>query len=82
MLHLYSENFELVTVDTWLIKEAIDISILNRLSYWDSMVIAASEKAKAFQLFTEDLNHKQVIRGVEIIIHFPECFFKDILKQK
>ena len=29
-------------------KDVIDISILNRLSYWDSMVIAASEKAKAF----------------------------------
>lgn len=59
-------NFETVVVDEDLIEEAIDCSVLNRLSFWDSLVVVSAEKAHCHVLWTEDLNHGQVIRGVRI----------------
>lgn len=60
------EHMEVVQVDPQLIGEAIDVSILNRISFWDALVIAAAESAKCSILYSEDLNHGQIIRGVRI----------------
>ncbi len=65
ILHKF-ENIEIVVVDIALIKEAIDISILNKLSFWDALIIVAAESAKCENLYTEDLTHGQIIRGVKI----------------
>ena len=70
LVHLYSENLENVLIDTGLVKEAVDISVLNKLSYWDSLVVASAEKAKAAVLYTEDLQAGQIIRGVRIVDPF------------
>ena len=59
-------NYEVVIVDAVLIEEAVDCSILNQLSFWDALVVAAAEKARCDRILTEDLNHGQVIRGVRI----------------
>ena len=70
LIHLYSENFETILIDTGLVKEAVDISVLNKLSYWDSLVVATAEKAKVVILYTEDLHHEQIVRGVRIVNPF------------
>jgi predicted nucleic acid-binding protein len=57
---------EIVTVDTVLIKEAIDCSIINRISFWDALIVVSAEKARCEILWTEDLNAGQIIRGVRI----------------
>jgi predicted nucleic acid-binding protein len=49
-----------------LIKEAIDCSLINRLSFWDALIVVTAESAHCEILWTEDLNHGQVIRGVLI----------------
>jgi predicted nucleic acid-binding protein len=49
-----------------LIREAIDIQILNRLSFWDSLIISAAAGSKCSILFSEDLNHGQEIKGVRV----------------
>ena len=49
-----------------LIKDAIDCAIINRLSFWDALVVVAAESARCETLWTEDLNHGQIIRGVRI----------------
>ena len=64
------DKIETVVVDTDLIKEAVDTSILNRISFWDALVVAAAESAQCEILYTEDLNNGQVIRGVKIINPF------------
>ncbi len=66
ILHSF-EHFEVVTINSELIKTAIDCSILQKLSFWDSLIISAAESAKCSQLWTEDLNSGQIIRGIEII---------------
>ena len=48
------------------LREAIDCSIINRLSFWDALIVVSAESARCEILWTEDLNHGQVIRGVHI----------------
>jgi len=60
------ERFETVIITPFLIKEAIDCSITNRLSFWNAMIVVAAESAKCKLLWTEDLNHGQIIRSVRI----------------
>ena len=60
------ERFETVIITPVLIKEAIDCSITNRLSFWDALIVVAAESAKCKLLWTEDLNHGQIIRGVRV----------------
>ncbi len=59
-------RFEVVGITPDIINSAIDCSILNRLSYWDALIIAAAESAHCERLLTEDLNSGQVVRGVKI----------------
>jgi len=60
------ERFETVAVSPMLIKDAIDCAIINRLSFWDALIVVAAESARCETLWTEDLNHGQIIRGVRI----------------
>jgi predicted nucleic acid-binding protein len=59
-------RFETVIVAPAIIKEAIDCSIISRLSFWDALIVAAAESANCEKLWSEDLNDGQVIRGVRI----------------
>ena len=59
-------GLEVVLVDITLIRAAIDCSILNRISFWDALIVTAARKANCETLWTEDMNHGQVIQGVRI----------------
>lgn len=58
--------FEIVQVSPELVHEAIDCSVLNTLSFWDALILAAAASAGCSSVWTEDLNHGQVILGVEV----------------
>lgn len=60
------ENFEVTMIDPSLIKEAIDCHILNQISFWDALIVISAKSARCEKLWTEDLNHGQVISGVQI----------------
>ena len=64
------QSFEITTIDPVAIYRAIDISILNQISFWDALILAAAEKMNCGKLYTEDLNHGQTINGIEIIDPF------------
>ena len=59
-------GLELVTVTQAIIYDAIDCSILNRLSFWDGLILAAAASAKCDTLWSEDLNAGQTVRGVRV----------------
>jgi len=65
IIHNYS-NMEIVQTDLQLIESAIDISIISCISYWDSLIIAAADKALCECIFSEDLNPGQNYRGVVV----------------
>lgn len=58
--------FETVHVSPDLIQDAIDCAVLNTLSFWDALIIAAAASAGCARLFTEDLNAGQTVLGVAI----------------
>ena len=58
--------FDVVQISTPLIHEAIDCSILNQLSFWDSLILAAAASASCSTVLSEDLNSDQTILGVKI----------------
>ena len=59
-------KWDTVTNDGETILEAVDIQMGSGYSLWDSMIIASAVRGGAGLLYTEDLNHGQVIKGVEI----------------
>jgi predicted nucleic acid-binding protein len=58
--------FEVIQITPDLIQEAVDCSILNVLSFWDSLVLAAAAAADCSTLYTEDLNPGQFVLGVTV----------------
>lgn len=60
------QNLTLVTVTAQLIEAAIDCSRVHQLSFWDALIVISAESARCSELWTEDLNAGQAIRGVRI----------------
>ena len=58
--------FEIVQVSPALIQEAVDCSILNQVSFWDSLILAAAASAGCATVYSEDLNPGQAILGVKV----------------
>jgi predicted nucleic acid-binding protein len=65
-------NIEIVQTDLYLIEQAIDISVIFQLSFWDSLIIASAEKANCEFVFSEDLNCGQSYRGVIVTNPFKK----------
>ena len=59
-------QFEIVLIDPDTITHAIDISVVNQLSFWDALIVSSAIKANCTTVLTEDLNSGQVIGGVRI----------------
>jgi predicted nucleic acid-binding protein len=60
------ELLEVVTITQRHVHEATDCSILNSISFWDALLVAAAASARCDTLWTEDLNHGQTLLGVRI----------------
>ena len=58
--------FEIVQTSPDLIDEAIDGSILNTISFWDALILAAAASAGCSIVYSEDFNPGQTIMGVRV----------------
>ena len=71
------EHFEIVTISSEFIEEAIDNSIIHQLSFWDALIIVSAKQSACLELWTENLNDGQNISGVKIFdpfVHFENIF--------
>jgi len=59
-----------VLIDYPTIREAAQLSADRQLSFWDSLIVVAAKRCDAKRLYTEVLNHGQIIEGVEIVNPF------------
>ncbi len=57
---------QVVVADRAIIAEAIDLSIVTGYTLWDALIIQAAVVGKCERLFTEDLQHGQIVKGVRI----------------
>ena len=71
-LLLLFDDFEIVTINSLIIFDAIDLSVTHQLSFWDSLIICSALSSQCKVIYSEDLNHGQLIRGVEIINPFKQ----------
>lgn len=65
-------RFSVTDVSKVLLLRALEIKTDHQLSYWDSAIVAAAQALQCRFLYTEDLNHGQVIGGVEVVNPFRE----------
>jgi predicted nucleic acid-binding protein len=63
-------NFETVTVTHAIINEAVDVSVLNRISFWDSLIVASAASAACSVVLSEDLNSGQRFKGLVVVNPF------------
>jgi predicted nucleic acid-binding protein len=52
------------------VRSAIQLSSSKSLSFWDALVVVAAARSGAKRLYTEDLQHGQIILGVEVVNPF------------
>lgn len=62
----YFSTFNILSEDFGMVIQAIRLSQEYMLSFWDALIIEAALKGGADRLFTEDLQHGQVIEGLRI----------------
>ncbi len=53
-----------VLIDQEIILAAIDLGIIHQINFWDALIIKSAAVSGCRLLYTEDLNHGQVIEGV------------------
>lgn len=58
--------FDTVQVTPELIEEGINCSILNRISFWDGLIVASASIARCSEILSEDLADGQAIQGVRV----------------
>lgn len=58
--------FEVVAIDAQLIKDAIDVHVLHRISFWDSLILSAAKSGHCHTVLTEDLQDGAEVAGVRI----------------
>jgi predicted nucleic acid-binding protein len=57
-------------VDVGAIREAGLLMRTTAISFWDSLLVVSARRMGAEALYTEDLNHGQVIGGVRVVNPF------------
>ena len=53
-------------IDLALVNRAIDTHKLYRISYWDSLIVAAAERAECKKILSEDLSDGQAYHGIVV----------------
>ncbi len=46
---------------------AVSSASTNQMSFWDALIVVCAARLGATRLYTEDLNHGQVIGGVRVV---------------
>ena len=60
----------LVQIDSELIVSAIHRSRNNQLSFWDALIVQAAIEGHASTLYSEDMQHGQMLDGLRVIDPF------------
>ena len=62
----YIGNMRVQEIDSLIVERALDTLEQYKISYWDSLIIAAAERAQCKRILSEDLNAGQKYHGIEI----------------
>lgn len=59
-----------VELDLALVRRAIGTCRRYQISYWDSLIVAAAERAECTRILSEDLNPGQIYHGIAVVDPF------------
>ena len=62
----YMGRMTVQEIDLLIVERALDTLEQYKISYWDSLIIAAAERAQCKRILSEDLNAGQKYHGIEI----------------
>jgi predicted nucleic acid-binding protein len=62
----YMGSMPVQEIDVLIVERALDTLEQYKISYWDSLIIAAAERAQCKRILSEDLNTGQIYHGIEI----------------
>jgi predicted nucleic acid-binding protein len=62
----WSDSFAVIDTTSAVIVEAMEVATTHRLSFWDSVMLAAAAQADCRMLLSEDMRHGFTWRGVTI----------------
>jgi predicted nucleic acid-binding protein len=62
----YMGRMKVQEIDVLIVERALDTLEQYKISYWDSLIIAAAERAQCKRILSEDLNSGQIYHGIEI----------------
>ena len=68
-IEFFKKYLLILDLDSQLVIHALNIKNRYHYSYWDSLIIATSLKAKASVLYSEDMHHGQMIDNQLTIIN-------------
>ena len=66
----FSESFTVEQISVSLILKAINISIKNQFSFWDSLILSAAIQSGCIICYSEGLSNGQIVEGVKIVNPF------------
>ena len=69
-LNYFADNIPVTQVALSNIVDAVNISIKNKLSFWDSLIVSAAHTSDCVIVYSEDMNHNQLVNGVKILNPF------------
>ena len=70
LVKMFSELFPVTQVTVSLILKAIDISIKDGFSFWDSLILSAANNTGCILVYSEDMNNGQIICGTKVLNPF------------
>jgi predicted nucleic acid-binding protein len=63
-------EFNVIVLSAADVLAAVDLHRLDKISFWDALIVRAASKSGCSVLLTEDMQHGQVIDGVKIVNPF------------
>lgn len=66
----YFSTFKILSEDTSMVLGAVRRVGEMSISFWDALIVESALKSGADRLFTEDLQHGQVIEGMRVVNPF------------
>lgn len=72
LVKMFSECLPVSPISVSVVLNAIDISINNQLSIWDSLMLSSANEVGCVILYSEDMNNGQIVRGTKILNPFGE----------
>lgn len=64
------EIFNVGMVSKATIDKAIDITKSYKYAYWDSLMLSSALESRCIAIYSEDMQHGQIIEGIRIINPF------------